>query len=101
MLAADRLHCARGGRTVLSEVSLALAAGEVLGVLGANGAGKTSLLATLAGELRSAGGSASHCAATALPSSASRSACAAQRAGTASTSAAGSACCWRSAPSRP
>ncbi len=59
MLAADRLGCARGGRTVLSDVSLALPAGEVLGVLGANGAGKTSLLATLAGELRAAAGGVS------------------------------------------
>lgn len=58
MFAADRLDCARGARTVLSGVTLALQPGEVLGVLGANGAGKTSLLATLAGELPVAGGSA-------------------------------------------
>ncbi len=56
MLIAEGLCCERGGRTVLSDVSLGLRAGEVLGVLGANGAGKTSLLATLAGELRPAGG---------------------------------------------
>ncbi|TJZ73296.1 heme ABC transporter ATP-binding protein [Chitiniphilus eburneus] len=51
MIAAERLHCKRGGRAVLHDVSLTLANGEVLGVLGANGAGKSSLLALLAGEL--------------------------------------------------
>lgn len=51
MLRAEKLACARGGRTVLADVSFSLAAGQVLGVLGANGAGKTSLLTTLAGEL--------------------------------------------------
>lgn len=56
MIVAEDLACARGGRTVLSGVQLELQAGEVLGVLGANGAGKTSLLATLAGELPAAGG---------------------------------------------
>lgn len=58
MLKADQLACARGGRTVLSGVSLELAPGEVLGVLGANGAGKSSLLATLAGELPPGAGTA-------------------------------------------
>jgi len=59
MLVADRLDCARDGRTVLAGVSLTLSPGEVLGVLGANGAGKSSLLATLAGELSPGGGVAS------------------------------------------
>ncbi|GLS05733.1 hemin import ATP-binding protein HmuV [Chitiniphilus shinanonensis] len=57
MIAADRLHCTRGGRTVLRDVSLTLANGEVLGVLGANGAGKSSLLSLLAGELHPDSGS--------------------------------------------
>lgn len=56
MIVAERLACARGRRTVLAGVDLALQPGEVLGVLGANGAGKTSLLATLAGELPAAAG---------------------------------------------
>lgn len=56
MIRASQLACARGPRTVLRGVSLALNAGEVMGVLGANGAGKTSLLATLTGELPPASG---------------------------------------------
>lgn len=56
MLAAHDLACVRGARRVVDGVSVALHPGEVLGVLGANGAGKTSLLATLAGELPSAAG---------------------------------------------
>jgi len=51
MLQANGLSLSRGGRRVLSEVTLALQAGQVLGVLGPNGAGKSSLLAMLSGEL--------------------------------------------------
>jgi len=51
MLIAQGLDCSRGGRTVLSGVTVALDPGVVLGVLGANGAGKSSLLATLSGEI--------------------------------------------------
>lgn len=39
----------RGGRQVIEGIDLELAAGECLGVAGANGAGKSSLLAALAG----------------------------------------------------
>ncbi len=56
MIVAEQLACARGARTVLSGVDLQLPTGEVLGVLGANGAGKTSLLCTLAGELAPSAG---------------------------------------------
>ena len=38
-----------GGATVLADVSLAVAAGDFIGVLGANGAGKTTLMRALLG----------------------------------------------------
>lgn len=41
----------RGSRTILEQISLALIEGEVLCLLGANGAGKSSFLSALAGEL--------------------------------------------------
>ncbi len=60
-------HAARGGhpagdgrtegrRVLLSGVNLELRAGEIVAVLGRNGAGKSSLLLTLAGLLAPAGG---------------------------------------------
>lgn len=39
----------RGGRSALSELDLAVPTGEVVGLIGQNGAGKTSLLALIAG----------------------------------------------------
>lgn len=47
---------ARGGRVVLRAADLTLCGGEVLAVCGGNGAGKTSLLRTLCGLERPAGG---------------------------------------------
>jgi len=49
LLQASGLQVVRGGRTVLAGVELDLRAGEVLGLIGANGAGKSSLLQALAG----------------------------------------------------
>ena len=46
------------GRAVLDDISLAVAPGEVLGVLGANGAGKTTLIRAALGLAHLAGGEA-------------------------------------------
>lgn len=56
MLSADHIDVARGATTILSGLSLSLQAGETVGVLGANGAGKSTFLAALADELPVAAG---------------------------------------------
>lgn len=52
----QNLACRRSGRLVFADLSFSLGAGEALAVTGRNGAGKSSLLAILAGRLRPAGG---------------------------------------------
>lgn len=49
MLNVDHLTVRRGGRTVLENISLALAPGQLTAVLGLNGAGKTTLLKAILG----------------------------------------------------
>lgn len=56
MLEVASLSVIRSGRQVLGNISFSLSAGEVLVVLGVNGSGKSSLLATLAGEIQPASG---------------------------------------------
>lgn len=48
-LAVAGLACARGGARILSDVTFALAPGEILILRGPNGIGKTTLLRTIAG----------------------------------------------------
>jgi branched-chain amino acid transport system ATP-binding protein len=48
----EGLSVARAGRTVVREVSLEIPPGEVTALLGANGAGKSSLVLAIAGVLR-------------------------------------------------
>ncbi|GAA3464514.1 ATP-binding cassette domain-containing protein [Saccharothrix longispora] len=48
-LAVDRLTVRRGGRTVLRDLTLDVAAGEVVAVVGESGSGKSTLLRALAG----------------------------------------------------
>lgn len=52
MLTAAALTVSRGERVLFRDLSLTLAPGEALALTGANGAGKTSLLRTLAGFIR-------------------------------------------------
>lgn len=51
-IACDRVTVAMGGRTVLSDVSLAIERGEFVGVLGPNGSGKTTLMRAILGLVR-------------------------------------------------
>jgi heme exporter protein A len=55
-LSADNLTCIRGGRTVFTGLSFAVAGGEALMLTGRNGAGKSSLLRMIAGLVHVAHG---------------------------------------------
>jgi heme exporter protein A len=55
-LSAVELACRRGGRDVFADISFAVSSGEALIVTGRNGAGKSSLLRTIAGLLHTAQG---------------------------------------------
>jgi branched-chain amino acid transport system ATP-binding protein len=52
----EDVSVARGGRTVVHEVSLEIPPGQVTTLLGANGAGKSTLVLAVAGVLRPSGG---------------------------------------------
>jgi branched-chain amino acid transport system ATP-binding protein len=56
MLTVEALHTSYGPVRALEDVSFSIAEGELTAVLGANGAGKTSLLRTVSGLVRASGG---------------------------------------------
>jgi len=58
MLVADRLSKRYGARLAVDEVSFAVEAGEVMGLLGPNGSGKTTVLRLLTGYLHPSSGTA-------------------------------------------
>jgi branched-chain amino acid transport system ATP-binding protein len=59
MLEVSALTTRYGGIVAVDQVSLNVAGGQAVAIIGANGAGKTSLLRTICGLLRAAGGEAS------------------------------------------
>jgi branched-chain amino acid transport system ATP-binding protein len=56
MLAIENLDVSYGDVRALDDVSLEVAEGAIVAIVGANGAGKTSLIRTIAGMLRPRGG---------------------------------------------
>ncbi|MDP3801534.1 heme ABC exporter ATP-binding protein CcmA [Brevundimonas sp.] len=63
MISVSGLTVSRGERTLFRDLSFSLASGEALALTGANGAGKTSLLRTLAGFIRPDAGTVAFAAA--------------------------------------
>ncbi len=51
LLAAERMSAGYGGRPVVTDISLSVEPGEIIGILGANGAGKSTTLRAFVGEI--------------------------------------------------
>src|SRR4051812_13286314 len=57
MLTVENIRLVLGDRTILSDITFRIADGEKAGLVGVNGAGKSSLLKILAGQTLPDGGS--------------------------------------------
>lgn len=57
MLSIDKINVFYGGLQALWDVSIQIDSGEIVSVIGANGAGKTTILRTISGLMRPASGS--------------------------------------------
>ena len=57
MLATHNIRLQFGGRTLFDDVNLKFTKGNCYGVIGANGAGKSTFLKILSGEIQSTNGS--------------------------------------------
>jgi len=77
VLVAERVSIKRGGRTIISAFSLEAGAGEVVGVVGKNGTGKSTLLMAIAGVLEPRDGRITIDGASVWGSSAQRARCSA------------------------
>jgi ABC-2 type transport system ATP-binding protein len=51
ILAVDRLAVRRGSRTVIDDIAVSVGVGEIVGIVGRNGGGKSTLLGCIAGVL--------------------------------------------------
>ncbi len=60
LISTDRIEIRHGGNTVLRDVSLSIARGEIVTIVGPNGSGKSSLLRALIGAVRPASGRLTH-----------------------------------------
>ena len=52
ILQVDNLSVIRSGKLVISDINLAIAKGEFVGIVGPNGSGKTTLLLAILGILK-------------------------------------------------
>nr|MBA2521622.1 ATP-binding cassette domain-containing protein [Chloroflexia bacterium] len=59
MLEVSRIQAGYDGVVALHDVSFAVAEGEVVSIIGSNGAGKSTTLRTISGQLRPEAGSIS------------------------------------------